>query len=100
EATQEQNAAKSRLEAAQEMVSGLTREVAAATTREAETASGIPPLRDAEAREAASLQRLLLARDGLEQEERRIEAERRDIEARITQIDGDRERESARRTDA
>lgn len=100
EATAERETAKERFDAAEETVASLTGEVAAATTREAEAASEIPSLREAEAKEAAALQRLILARDGLEQEERRIAAERQEIEARIIQINSDLEREAGLKADA
>ena len=100
ETTAEFEAAKANLGEAEASVAELTRIVAAASASEANMASKIPALRDAEAREAAALQRLLLARDGLEQEERRIEAERQETEARITQINGDMAREVAFKNDA
>ncbi len=98
---EEQHAeAAERLKNAEETVGNLTRDVAAATTRESETAERLPPLREAESRAAAALQRLMLARDSLEQEERRIMAECAEVEARIAQIDGDTERESSLKRDA
>ena len=100
ETTAEFVAAKANLGVAEASVAELTRIVAAASASEANMASKIPALRDAEAREAAALQRLLLARDGLGQEERRIEAERQETEARITQINGDMAREGALKNDA
>ena len=100
ETTAEFEAAKANLGEAEASVAELTRIVAAASASEANMASKIPALRDAEAREAAALQRLLLARDGLGQEERRIEAERQETEARITQINGDMAREGALKNDA
>ena len=100
ETTAEFQAAKANLGDAEASVAELTRIVATASASEANMASNIPALRDSEAREAAALQRLLLARDGLEQEERRIEAERQETEARITQINGDMAREVALKNDA
>ena len=100
ETAAEHEAAKASLTEAEAAVVDLTRRVAVASAGEADMASKIPALREAEAREAAALQRLLLARDSLEQEERRIEAERREIEARITQINGDMARENALKADA
>jgi chromosome segregation protein len=100
ETSAEHEAAKTSLNDAETSVTELTRLVAAASASEADMAGKIPALRDAEASEAAVLQRLLIARDGLEQEERRIEAERKETEARITQINGDMARESALKSDA
>ena len=100
QASEDRNAAAERMKEVEESVAELTREVAVATTRESETAERLPPLRDAEARAAAALQRLILARDSLQQEEQRIQAECADVEARIAQIDGDVERETALKADA
>jgi chromosome segregation protein len=100
EALAEREAAKQSYDAAEASVAALTGEVARATSGEAEAASALPALREKEAVEAAALQRLILARDGLEQEERRIEAERQEIERRITQINSDLEREAGLKTDA
>ena len=98
--TEERDAAAERMKEVEESVAELTREVAVATTRESETAEQLPPLREAEARAAAALQRLILARDSLQQEEQRIQAECADVEARIVQIDGDVQRETALKADA
>ncbi len=100
QATGERDTANGRMKAVEETVAELTREVAAAITHETGTADRLPPLRDAEARAAAALQRLILARDGLEQEERRIQAECAEVTARIAQIDGDVQREGALKADA
>jgi chromosome segregation protein len=75
------------------LVADLTQAVAAATTAQADASTGIPGLRQKEAEAAAALQRLLVARDALDAEERRIEALREDIGKRIAQIDADTERE-------
>ncbi|MEE8332235.1 MAG: chromosome segregation protein SMC [Alphaproteobacteria bacterium] len=100
EAEAAREAAAARLADIQETVTQLTQEAAGLSTREAEASSALPELRDAEAREAAALQRLLIARDGLDQEERRIQAERAEIRDRIDQIDGDSERERVLKSDA
>lgn len=100
EAQADRKVAKESFDAAEALVASLTGDVAAATSREAEAAGEIPGLREKEAIEAAALQRLILARDGLEQEERRIDAERQEIEARITQINSDVEREAGLKADA
>jgi chromosome segregation protein len=81
-------------------VTELTQGVAKATTVEAAAAEAVPGLREAEARDAAALHRLTVARDGLDKEEQRIEAERRDIESRTTQIEADRTRETEQKVDA
>lgn len=53
----------------------------------------LPELRDAEARAAASLQRLSIARTQLDDEARRLDARRQELERRITQLAADIERE-------
>ena len=100
EATTRRVAAAESLVLAEDAVAGLTRDAAAGSTRQAEAAEKLPALREAEARAAAALQRLVLAREALEQEERRLEVERREAASRIEQIRGDMERESALAADA
>jgi chromosome segregation protein len=53
----------------------------------------LPELRDAEARAAASLQRLSIARTQLDDEAKRLDARRQELERRITQLAADIERE-------
>ena len=96
----EQADAKEKFDAAERAVEELTRETAAASSRESEAAARLPSLREAEAGAAAALQRLIIARDGLDQEEQRIEAEKREIENRIQQIQSDMEREQGLKKDA
>ncbi len=81
-------------------VARLTGFAAEASTLQAERASGIPPLRQAEAEAAAELQRLTLARDGLEAEEARIAEAQRGCEARLQQIATDIAREQTLAEDA
>ncbi len=100
EANAGRDAAVERMTKAEEAVAALTQEVAAATTVETEAANAVPTLREAEAREAAALQHLIIARNELEQEEKRIEAEHQEIVARIAQIKGDRDREINLKEDA
>ncbi len=83
------------------------REVAERTTHQAEAARlqaiaahGLPNLRDAEARAGAALQRIVLARETLEAEEKRAEERAAEIARRITQIARDLEREKALIEDA
>jgi len=100
EANAERDAAVERMTKAEEAVALLTQEVASVTTVEAEAANAVPSLREAEAREAAALQRLIIARNELEQEEKRIEAAHQETVARIAQIRGDRDREIGLKEDA
>ena len=83
------------------------REVAERTTQQAEAARlqaiaahGLPGLRDAEARAGAALQRIALAREALEAEEKRAQERAAEIARRIEQIARDLEREKALIDDA
>jgi len=91
---------REQLRAAEARVALLTGKAAEASTRQAECAATLPPLRHAEAEAAAELQRLMLARQSLDDEERRTEAAARECEARLTQIAIDIERETALADDA
>ncbi len=93
-------AAKATLGEAEKTVAELTRQAAAAATAQADAAAAMPDLRQAEAEAAAGLNRLALARDGLDAEETRIQEVRRDCETRLSQIAADIEREQALAGDA
>lgn len=92
-AQSEREAAAEQFNAIETLVAELTRAVAAATTAQADASTILPGLRQKEAEAAAALQRLLVARDALDAEERRIESLRAEISNRITMIDGDIARE-------
>jgi chromosome segregation protein len=94
-ATAERDAATARLGEAETLAQDLTREVAQISARQAELAAELPALRRKEAAEAATLQRLLLARDQLDAEEARLTEARAAIEARLAQIEQDSGRERA-----
>ncbi len=81
-------------------VATLTGLAAEAATRQAEAATGLPLLRQAEAEAAARWQRLIQARDQLDAEEGRLAAAKRDMELRLQQIAADLQRETARAADA
>jgi 2-oxoglutarate dehydrogenase E1 component len=74
------------LKESEAIVNDLTRLVAGAAATQADAAAGLPALRQSEAEAAARLQRLRVAADGLEQEERRIEAARAATRERLEQI--------------
>jgi chromosome segregation protein len=74
--------------------------VGEAGTEQAEAAADIPALRDSEAATAAALQRLIIARDGLDEEEQRIEAQAADTRHRIEETIADTAREQSLITDA
>ncbi len=82
------------------IVAARTGEQTVATTRQAEVAAGLPALREAEAKAAAALQRLLLARDGLEREEARAKERLGELDRRLEQFAADLERERTLAADA
>ncbi|RZO39153.1 MAG: chromosome segregation protein SMC [Rhodospirillaceae bacterium] len=82
------------------LVAELTQAVATATTAQAKASSALPDLREKEAEAAAALQRLMVARDALDAEERRIETLRDEIQNRVAQIDADIGREKSLSRDA
>ncbi|HYC04120.1 MAG TPA: chromosome segregation protein SMC [Azospirillaceae bacterium] len=75
-------------------------EVTQATTRRTELAAGLQPKRQAEAVAAAALQRLLLAREQLDDEERRAREASATLQRRLAQLDGDLARERSLAADA
>ena len=60
-----------------------------ATTRQADVAAGLPALREAEAKAAAALQRLLIAREALEREEARAKERIGELDRRLEQFAAD-----------
>ena len=93
-AMEELESGRARLAEADTEVTELTRRAAAAATRQGETASELPALRQAEAEAAAGLQRLVLARDVLETESQRVETERQESQTRLDHVNADIERET------
>ena len=92
---------------ASRLVETETRLVAERTTGQAEAAKmqaiaahQLPALRDEAAKAAAALQRLVLARDQLDGEERRARERMAELERRVAQLDGDIAREKALGADA
>jgi chromosome segregation protein len=71
-----------------------------ATTRQTEVASTLPALREAEAKAAAALQRLIIARETSEREETRAKERIGELERRLEQFSADLERERALAADA
>ena len=65
-----------------------------------EMAAGVPPLREAEARAAAALQRLLIARDTLDAEETRARERLAELDRRLAQFADDVARERTLVADA
>jgi chromosome segregation protein len=82
------------------VVATRTSEQTVATTRQAEVAAGLPALREEEAKAAAALQRLLIARDALEREEARAKERIAELDRRLEQFAADLERERTLAADA
>src|SRR5579863_6756762 len=82
------------------VVAARTGEQTLANTRQTEVAAGLPALREAEARAAAALQRLIIARETLEREEARAKERIAELDRRLEQYAADLERERALAADA
>ena len=82
------------------VVAARTGEQATAAARQTLVASGLPALREAEAKAAAALQHLLIARDTLEREEARAKARIGELDRRLEQLAADLERERTLAADA
>jgi len=82
------------------VVAARTGEQAQASTRQANFAAGLPGLREAEAKAAAALQRLIIARETLEREEARAKERIGELDRRIEQFSADLVREKALAADA
>ncbi|MGL4810331.1 MAG: chromosome segregation SMC family protein, partial [Beijerinckiaceae bacterium] len=99
--------ARDQLAVAERTLEAETRDVADRTAEQARTArdqavaaAAMPSLRDAEATAAAGLQRLTLARQALDSEERRAKERLEELERRATELRKDIEREKALASDA
>ncbi|MGR7995891.1 chromosome segregation protein SMC [Xanthobacter sp. ZOL 2024] len=92
--------AEQALAASQRDDAELTRVQAESARLQALAAHALPPLRQAEAEAAATLQRLTLARNELDKEEARLAARRQELERRLVQLAQDLERERALSADA
>ena len=82
------------------LVAERTGEQAEASKRQALAAAELPALREAEARAAAALQRLVMARDTLEREETRAKERMAELDRRLVQLGDDIERERRLAADA
>jgi chromosome segregation protein len=92
---------------AEQAKDGSVREVAARTLAQAEAAkaqaiaaAGLPAMRDAEARAAAALQRLVIARETLDREEARAKERMTELDRRLVQLADDIAREHRMAADA
>jgi chromosome segregation protein len=99
-ANAELEAAVERLHAVEGQVGELTMAALAAERGREHAASTLPGLRQSEAAASAELQRLTLARQTLEDEERRVAEARAAAEERLRQVAQDRTREAALAADA
>jgi chromosome segregation protein len=86
--------------AAERLVAERTGDQAQASTLQANAAAELPALRDAEARAAAALQRLVMARETLEREEQRAKDRMAELDRRLVQLGDDIERERRLAADA
>ena len=82
------------------LVAARTGEQARASTIQARSAAALPALRESEAKAAAALQRLLIARETLEREETRAKQRIAELDRRIEQFAADLTRERALAADA
>lgn len=92
-ASGELETAISLLKESERAVAEMTGHLSAATTKQVEAASCLPQQRQEEVEAAAALQRLMLERDSLGEEEKRIDAARQETETRLSQTSQDMERE-------
>ncbi|MDA7947281.1 MAG: chromosome segregation protein SMC [Hyphomicrobiaceae bacterium] len=88
------------LEEAVRSVAKLTQDEAQSIREHTEAADAMQPLRDHEATRAAVLHRLTVEREALDEEEQRTEARKQELEDRLTQLEGDLERERDREQEA
>ncbi len=100
EITEQILAAEQKLEADTREVEERTLQQAEAAKLQAIAAYELPPLRDAEAKAGAGLQRLMLAREQLDGEEQRAKQRGAELERRLAQLDRDLARERALIDDA
>jgi chromosome segregation protein len=82
------------------VVADRTSEQTLASTRQTELAAGLPALREDEAKAAAALQRLIVARETLEREEARAKQRIEELDRRLEQFAADLEREGKLAADA
>jgi chromosome segregation protein len=82
------------------VVAERTGQQAQASTHQALAAASLPGLREAEAKAAAALHRLVVARETLEREEQRAKDRMAELDLRLVQLGEDAERERQRASDA
>jgi chromosome segregation protein len=99
-ANAELGAAEQARDQAVRVVAERTGAQAEAAKRQAIAAAALPGLRDAEARAAAGLQRMIVARETLEREETRARERMAELDQRLVQLEADIAREQRLATDA
>jgi chromosome segregation protein len=99
-ATGERDEAERAKDLAVRVVAERTGEQAEAAKRQALAAATLPALRDAEAKAAAALHRLVVARETLDREEARARERMAELDQRLLQLDADIERERRLHGDA
>ncbi len=100
EATHEAGEAQKQFDANLLDVAERTRVQAETARLQALAAHALPGLRDAESQAAAALQRLVMARDALDGEEKRAGERKNELERRISQLSADLARERAHYEDS
>jgi chromosome segregation protein len=84
---------QARLETITRQLAEHARALSEATRQRDQISEGLPQLREAEAGRAAALQRLILERQALDEEEARTRARQSEVQARLTQSERDLSRE-------
>ncbi len=92
--------ARSKFTTIQAQVTELTAMASAASTNQIECAERLPALREAEAATAAELHRLTIAREGLDEEQARVQQAAMEADSRRQQLDRDEARERTIAEDA
>ncbi|QDZ00528.1 chromosome segregation protein SMC [Nitratireductor mangrovi] len=93
QAKEQEAEAQSALSAATALVGERAQAQMTAAKEQGVGAMRLPELRDGEAKAAAALQRLTIARTQLDEEARRLQARQEELDRRIAQLDADIERE-------
>ena len=92
-ATDELQAAQGGLAGTEAAVADLAGQVSSGTAKQAQAAEALPELRQSEASAAAALQRMMLASEALDAEEKQIAEARADYQTRLEQTERDIARE-------
>lgn len=100
EAEADAGKAREALAAAEAQVNEMMAVVARGTTERTDIAADLPDLRAAEAAAAAVVQKLTLAREQIDAEARRTDAQIEATETRLTQAQSDEQREESRQKDS